>query len=201
MPKPQFNISSLSPLFAYLKKQQENSKTRGVIEITITLFVISFFLFFAIKPTSETISKLLGDIKTKQILTTKMKSKIDQVIVAQDNYSQIQEKYYLVEDALPSIPNYSDAYNQLSYALLQSNLKLDKFVFTQSDKNFFTTKIATSSSFASSLNLISNLLNSRRIFNMSSLTFSQEDQSNSNGQINLSLPLEIFFYKYDNAKK
>lgn len=201
MAKTQFNISSLNPLFAYLKKQQENEKTRGIIEITITLFIISFFLFFAIKPTSETISKLVGDIKSKRILTTKMKSKIDQVIVAQDSFGQIQEKYYLVEEALPSIPNYVDAYNQINFALSQNNIVMDKFSFNQPDSNYFTLKISTSSSFSSGLSLIENLFKLRRIFNLPTLTFSQDEQIDSAGQINLSIPLEILYFKPTNAKK
>ena len=57
--------SRLTPLFDYIKKRQENRKLRKTFELAATFILISFFLFFAIKPTALTISALIGDIKSK----------------------------------------------------------------------------------------------------------------------------------------
>lgn len=193
MPNQQFNISRLSPLFEYIKKQREIEKNRRLFEIAFTFILISFFLFFAVRPTILTISALVGDIKSKQILSTKMSAKIDQVITAQDNFSAIQEKYYLVEDALPSAPNYAEAVNQIDGLTSQNSIFLDKIAFTQSEKQFFSTKISTSSTFTSSLNLVSSLLNNRRLIDISEVTFTQNKDTQSLQKISIDIPLTIYF--------
>ncbi len=195
------SISKLSPLFEFIKKQREIEKSRHLFELIVTFSLITFFLFFAIRPTLFTISTLVGDIKFKEILSTKLTTKIDQIIMAQDNFATIQEKYYLVDDALPSTQNFLQAKNQVDQVSSQNNLILDKISFAQSDKNYFSTQISTSASFTSSLGLITTLLNSRRVIDIPSLTFSQDKDSQSNNQINLILPIDIFFWQNQNEKK
>ncbi|MFA7301402.1 MAG: hypothetical protein WC069_03765 [Candidatus Shapirobacteria bacterium] len=200
MPNPQFNISSLTPLFLYLKKQQENEKSRRIVELSITFLLISVFLFFAIRPTALTISTLVGDINSKRVLTAQLKTKIDQVITAQDNFSTIQEKYYLVDTALPSNPNFVNALKIVDAATTQNNVFLDKISFAQSDNNFFTSNIATSSSFTSTLGIISSLFANRRIVDIPQISFTQDKDTQSNGQINFIIPIDIFFWN-NNEKK
>jgi hypothetical protein len=70
---PSINIfSKINPLISYLSKQRENNKFVKSIEISATFILISFFTFFAIKPTLLTISRLVGDIKAKEILVKVM---------------------------------------------------------------------------------------------------------------------------------
>ncbi len=198
MPKLQFNISQLSPLFVYLKKQQEIEKNRRIFELAITFVLISFFLFFAVRPTILTISSLVGEIKSKEILSSKMKSKIDQIITAQDNFSLAQEKYYLVEDALPQNPNYVNAFNQIDTITQQNSINTNKMIFIQSEKNYFTTKISTSSAFLSHLNFIDSLFHGRRLINVSQIVFSQNKETQAKGQVNISIPIDIYYW--DNNK-
>ena len=96
--------SRLTPLFDYIKKRQENRKLRKTFELAATFILISFFLFFAIKPTALTISALIGDIKSKELLSREMRNKITEVISAQDLFSQVQERYSLVDSCLPALP-------------------------------------------------------------------------------------------------
>lgn len=201
MPNLQINVSKLTPLFVYLKKQQEIEKNRRIIEMALTFALISFFLFFAIRPTVLTISALIGDIKSKELLSSKMKRKIDQIITAQDNFAMVQEKYYLVEDALPSSPNFVDAFNQIDSNLQTNGINLDKISFAQSDKNLFSTQVSTNSSFSSSVNIISSLLNLRRLVNISQITYSQNKESQAKGEVNFALPIDVLFWQKQNEKK
>ena len=169
MPNLQFNISKLSPLFKYLEEQRQVKKNRKIFELSITFGLISFFLFFAVRPTLLTISALIGDVQSKKVLSTKVKAKIDQIIIAQDNFASIQEKYFLVEDAFPSQQNYVGAMNLVDSATSQNNITLDKINFTQSEKNYFSTQISTSSSFMSTINLIDNLSHARRLLDISQM--------------------------------
>lgn len=201
MPNLQFNISSLSPLFEYLKKQRETEKNRRVFEIAITFILISFFLYFAIRPTVLTISTLIGDIKSKEILSKKMTTKIDQVITAQENFSAIQEKYYLVEEAMPSTPNYVGAKQQVDNISSQNDILQDKILFAQSDKNYFSTQISTSSSFTGSLNFLTTLLHVRRLIDIPQINFDQTKDTQSMGKVKITLPIDIYYWSNNNEKK
>jgi len=172
VPNLQSNISKLTPLFDFLKKQREIEKNRKVFELSITFAIISIFLFFAIRPTFLTISTLVGDIKSKELLTSKMKIKIDQIITAQDNFSQVQEKY--------SVKN---------------NVNYDKLTFTQSDKDYYSTKISTRTSFSSGVNLLSSLFNLRRIINIPQIVLSKDKDTMIQSQINFSVPIDIYYWK------
>lgn len=201
MTNPQFNTSRLSPIIEYIKKQKDIEKNSHMIEIGVTFFIISFFLFFAIKPTVLTISSLVGDISSKNILTQKMKTKIDQVITAQDNFSQIQEKYFLVEEALPSSQNYVETINQILSISSPNNIFFDKIVFAQSDKNYFSTQISTSSSFSSGINFLASIFQSRRLINTSQISFTQTQETQESGKIMFSFPLDIYYWQNQNEKK
>lgn len=197
----QFNVSRITPLFEYIKKQREIEKNRQIFELFTTFVLISFFLVVAIQPTIFTISNLVGDIKSKELLTTNIKNKIDQIINAQDKFASIQEKYYLIEDALPSSQNFADAFSQIDSLSSRNNIVLEKVNFIQSDKNYFSTQISTSSSFSSSLDLVSSLLQNRRIFDISQISLFQDKNSQSMNRINFSLPIDIFFWNNENEKK
>lgn len=201
MENQQFNISRLNPLFEFLRKQRQIEKNRHIFEIGITFFLISFFLFFAIKPTALTISALVADIKSKEILSNKMTTKIDQIISAQNNFSLIQEKYFLVEDAFPLSPDYVNAVTQIDSISNQSQLLLDKINFVQSDKQFFSTQISTNSSFNSSLTFLDSLQKNRRLFGINEIMFLQDKNTQSQGVIRFSLPIDIYYWNTTNEKK
>jgi hypothetical protein len=191
----QSNISKLTPLFDFLKKQREIEKNRKIFELSITFAIISIFLFFAIRPTFLTISTLLGDIKSKELLTVKMRTKIDQIITAQDNFSQVQEKYYLVQEALPETQNFVSAFNQIDSNSVKSDINFDKLTFSQSEKDYFSTKISTRASYSSSIALLTSLFNIRRIINIPQVVFSKDKDSQLQNQINFSIPIDIFYWK------
>ena len=191
----QSNISKLTPLFDFLKKQREIEKNRKIFELSITFAIISVFLFFAIRPTFLTISTLLGDIKSKELLTVKMRTKIDQIITAQDNFSQVQEKYYLVQEALPETQNFVSAFNQIDSNSVKSDINFDKLTFSQSEKDYFSTKISTRASYSSSIALLTSLFNIRRIINIPQVVFSKDKDSQLQNQINFSIPIDIFYWK------
>lgn len=130
-----------------------------------------------------------------------MTAKINQVITAQDNFSAIQEKYFLVEDALPSTQNYADAMIQIDTLSSQNDIILDKLSFVQSDKQYFSTQISTSSTFASGLKLLESLFNNRRLLNISQVSFVQNKDTQPFQKINLNLPIDIYYSQIQNEKK
>lgn len=191
--------SKMSPLFAYLQKKRENQKLVRLVEIGSTFFLISFFILFAIKPTFLTISALIGDIKAKEILSKELKSKINDIIVAQDLFSQVQERYSLVESSLPLNLRLYQANAQILGSTTKYQLTPDKINYSfAKDQNYYSVNINTNSNFASALSMVSDLLKNRRLIDIDKLTFAiNEDEE---GKINLTMPLRIYYWK-DNVKK
>lgn len=191
--------SQISPLFAYLQKQRDNQKVIRLLEIGGTFFLISFFIFFAIKPTFLTISALLGDIKAKELLSKELKTKINDVIMAEDLFSQVQERYYLVESSLPSNPRFFQANSQIVSLSQNHQIFLDKVDYLVQDSDTFSTNISTASSYLSAISLVSDILNNRRLMGLDGFTFSTNKDNNGRA-IDINLPLKIYFWQND-AKK
>jgi len=194
------NISSrINPLFVYLQKQRENQKTVKIFEISGTFLLISFFIIFALKPTFLTISTLLGDIKSKELLNKELKTKINDIIVAQDLFSQVQEKYSLIESSLPNNPRFYQANSQILALSQNHQVLLDKINYQVSDSNYFSTSISTSSSYLSATSLISDILQNRRLMKLDQFTFSVE-KNDSSQKININIPIKVYYWP-NNAKK
>lgn len=186
--------SQIKPLFAYLQKQRENQKFLQSLEIGATFFLISFFAFFAIKPTLTTISSLVGDIKAKELLKTELKGKINNVITAQDLFSQVQEKYALVESSLPNNPAFFQAALQINSNLINNQISPGKINFAVNDNKTFSANISTSAAFPIALSLLDNLSQNRRLISFNNLVFSVGKNEDQSQKINLLLPLTFYYW-------
>lgn len=200
-------------LYDYIQKQYENRRFAKYIEIGATFFIISFFLLFAVRPTVLVISALVGEIKSKELASTQMKAKIDKLIVAQDIFSQVQEKYALIESALPSRPNYSAIAKHVNGSLIESQLPTSQinFSFAKADSRQATLLPTSVSSYSIStsikgnypaiLTAIDKLLNSRRLIDIKTITLStskdtsKDTETETNqGQVNASIAPVIYYW-------
>ena len=177
-------ISRIKPIYDYLKAQQDNEKALKTMEISATFILITFFVVFAIRPTVLTISSLVGEIKSKQLLKTKLNQKINDVIVAQDLFSQVEGRYNVVNSSLPDHPSFYDSYNQIRYST-DSNISLKPLSFdvnsvnqspySNSNLKTYSTNINAIGPFNSSISLIEKLLSNQRLINVSSISFRNVD--------------------------
>lgn len=209
---PDIITSNTKALLEYLKKQQENQNFFKSVEIGATFFLISFFLFFAIRPTLITISSLIGENKSKEILSTQMRSKINDIILAQDNFSKVQERYSVIDNSLPDSPKYSNASVQLNAAAQQSSLDLGKINFNvdnqEADKNNpnlgnYSVSINTRGYYPSIIDFLAKILNNRRIVDFTDITLSNSTDRNgeqalnatSDSRVNLNFSANLFYWK------
>lgn len=198
----------LQPLYQYLRQQAENKKSFKYLEIGATFFLIAIFLFTAIAPTATAISKLIGDIKSKEILENKLKAKINSIILAQDNYSLMQENstYQVIESSFPSRPRYYQSALVFSSGSKESNTSLNKLTFdpTKKDmssltdqKQLYGVNALTQGEYRSSLDMINKITNNRRLTDIESIQLSQLDKkeksSSSSAFINLNLSTSLFY--------
>lgn len=83
-------------------KQRQDFK--AFLELILTLATVSFFAFFALKPTILTVIELLKEIDTKEKTVEKMNTKIQNLQQAQTLYVQEETKIKLLETAIPDNP-------------------------------------------------------------------------------------------------
>lgn len=85
-----------------LYKRKED--LRMFLEIILSLFAISFFSIFAIRPTFLTISTLLKEINSKKETVTKMDTKIKNLQTAQKILDQESLRIPILELSVPAFP-------------------------------------------------------------------------------------------------
>lgn len=200
----------LQPLYQHLREQSENKKYYRYLEIGATFFLIAIFLFTAIAPTATAISKLIGEIKSKQVLEKKLKSKINSIILSQDNYSLMQEnsKYQVLESSFPSRPRYYQSALAFSSSSQLSNTSLNQLSFdpkkvdsltaiSDNPKKLFGINVSTQGEYRSSLEMINNIANNRRLTDIETIQLSQlekkEKSSSSSAYINMNLSTSLFY--------
>jgi hypothetical protein len=179
-------ISRVKPLFDFLKKQRENQKFIERMEIASTFALISFFMFFAIRPTALTISSLLGDIESKKVLKKELRSKINDVIQAQESFSEVQERYHVINNSLPDRPSYYQAAYQVQKTGELLGINIDKITFNLSDSQGstmpdvqpYTISLDIDDDFMSSTRLISDIIGNQRATEIKLINFGQLPKEN-----------------------
>lgn len=197
-------LDRIRPLYQYLRKQAENKKAARYFEVAGTFIFITFFLFLAIKPTALAISSLVGEIKSKELANQKMKARINNIIQAQDSFAQAQEKYSILESGFPSNPNFYQAAVNFSTIAKDSSLKINQLEFDLSQENekdkkdsqikTFKINFSSTGQYQSAISFIKELLNNRRLVDISSIQFSQPKDSNTvtgSSIININLDADI----------
>ena len=107
----------------------------------------------------------------------------------------------MVESCLPALPHFSQATSQIEGLLTQRSIEFSKLDFQIKESQYFSTSIATASSFISGIELVASLLQNRRLLEIPSLGFSVDKESASSRQVSLNLPLNIYYWKDQSREK
>jgi len=186
----------LQSLYKHLRIQAANKKFLKYLEISATFLLIIVFLIFAVFPTIITISALLGDIKTKEATLVQMNTKINNVIKAQESYSNIQNKYDLIESSFPSNPNFYKSASSLTSSFKDNSIKVTRLSFDLNQQNTPVVKdtkdekyilsINGSGQYSDILKMVKQFLNNRRLVDLNKIQISKSsDVSNTTLNVNL----------------
>ena len=96
-----------------LKEYNEKPSLKAYLEIFLSLFTISIFGIFAIRPTVITIGKLIREIQAKEKTIVTMKGKIENLKSAQEIYNKEKDKIELAKMAIPDSPSPQDIIRQI----------------------------------------------------------------------------------------
>lgn len=108
---------SLEPLF-------KSKDTQAYTMVIMSLFTITFFGLFAIKPTLKTITSLQRQITDKGYLNQKLDEKINSLILAQESYQEIESDLPFIYSLLPDSPNFPSLLRKLEILTVQHNVSI-----------------------------------------------------------------------------
>ena len=197
--------TSQSSLVSYILEKRKERQFQQTAELTFTFVFICFFVFFAIRPTVLTITGLIGEIKAKKEVSLDLKKQINTIIEAQNVYSQIQSKYYLIDSSLPQRHSFYQASNQVLGVSNQSGLILEdlSFNFTEDrdDKTpHYTYSLNAPIDFTNVSTLLTGIHQNRRLMKVQSIIIEPviaEDQvmptSSSSNQVTLKVNTKIYY--------
>lgn len=205
------NWFQLRPMYSYIRKQAENEKFLKYLEIGGTFSLIAIFLFFAIMPTMTTIFSLMGDIKSKETFIKKVDLKITNVLKAQEAYSRVQEKYSLIEDSFPSLPQYYNGTANLATVFRDSSLNINQINLNldedkNNNKQFFKSyqiNVNGEGQYSSVMDMIKKILSNRRLIDATNIQLSQLNSNNQTGSnnIKISFSSNLYFLPQINDQK
>ena len=104
----------------------KNTKTASYFTITLSLFSLSFFGLFAIRPTLITAVSLVKEVSDLKQLSLDYENKISSFITAQSEYEKIRDSIPLVDSALPQYSNFPGVVKMIEQIALRNEIAVNQ---------------------------------------------------------------------------
>jgi len=190
--------------FTDIRRFYRLKKVRVYTEIVLSILTVSFFLFFAIKPTVITITGLIKEINDKKMVVQKLEEKISNLNLAQQEYLLVQNDLYLVDQTLPEDPQISVLVRQIEGLCSKTGVSLEGVQYSPLDikskifKNEpqpIEIKLVVSGDYQNLKNFLYSLDNFRRIFKIDSFGFKTSKEGE---KLTLSISGKTFYLQKTN---
>lgn len=178
-----------------------SKKTASYFTLTISLFTLSVFGLFAIRPTLITAISLMKQVSDLRRLYVDYENKIGSLIRAQSEYEQIRGDIPLIDVALPGNAYFSKLAIAVEKFAKQENFNINQFQIdpvpisnppaTGKLYDYGFTLVGTGS-YSSISSFLNHLVNWQRIINIKSLEFAQTGGTAS-ATLRLSLKAGTFY--------
>ncbi|MDP3998441.1 MAG: type 4a pilus biogenesis protein PilO [bacterium] len=122
--------------FRYFVDLRTLYKKKEIVVYTsliLSLFTITFFGLFALRPTLVTVAGLIKETQEKGAINKKLQSKIDNLTQAQQNYSKLGASVEILNQAFPKEPELSSLIYQIEILAQKTNIQLLSLNFTPVD--------------------------------------------------------------------
>ncbi len=181
----------------FLGQYRENEQAWAYTETALTIFLVAVFIFFAIRPAIITVTGLLSEIRAKEALVLKIRTKINSVVQAQDTYAQVQSRHEVLDSFLPDTPRYTHTAAQVQGTSQDTNSNVSQISFTipnekeesrrKKTQNTTQSKVVpvifstnTTTSYQNLLNFLRSITQNRRLITPEEFTLSQPKEGLKN---------------------
>lgn len=192
-----------------------NPVTRVSFELFLTVGLILFLGFFAIKPTIVTMSDLLKEIETKKELDNNLTKKIAALQTAQSEYIKVEPQIDLLNYAIPEQPQIILSTKLIEKIAAESKVVIKSLniselpddidpntPFSQKSKQSVNISANISGDYVSIRQFVEALRNSRKSFVIESIVFAlEEDRGNKKLSANVTIEAPYFGIEVAEKKK
>ncbi|KKS98231.1 MAG: hypothetical protein UV73_C0003G0173 [Candidatus Gottesmanbacteria bacterium GW2011_GWA2_43_14] len=166
----------------------KNSKTASYFTITLSLFCLSFFGLFAIRPTLITAVSLIKEVNDLKNRNLDYENQISLIIRAQSEYEKVRDGISLIDLALPRNADFTSLSRGLEESALANGFNINQLqidsapISTLSEKqklqkmNFI---LIGNGSYENIKNYLDDILNWQRIITLESLDIAHEGGTSS----------------------
>lgn len=112
-----------------LRNYQKSPTQRSYTELGLSLLLIIIFVFFALRPTFNTVVELRTKLKEGRQANEALDKKIQSLSLAQGNYNRVEGKLELLDETLPKEPKILDFLNHLKRLAQQNEVSLESVTF------------------------------------------------------------------------
>lgn len=127
-----------------LRNYKKSPTQRSYTELGLSLLLIIIFVFFALKPTFNTVVELRTKLKEGRQANEALDKKIQSLSLAQGNYNRAEGRFELLDKALPKEPRVLDFLNQLKQLAQQNEVSLGSVTFRGQEETAVETYITLS---------------------------------------------------------
>lgn len=192
--------------FVNINQFYRQKKIRVYTGIVLSIFAVSFFIFFAIKPTLVTIAGLMKEIDDKKVITEKLETKINALASAQREYQNVESDLYLVDEALPQDSQVSFFIKQLEALARKSGVAIEGVQINQvalkesapaDGSQSISFSIAAFGSYQNLVSYLQTVSSLRRIITIESFAIMTPKEDQKEKALRLTLNAKAFFMKGD----
>lgn len=192
------------------KPVREKSKSFAPTIAAIALII--FFLLTAVRPTVIEITGLMAEIKARRELNDKLEKKIQQIVTAQQNYTQIYDRLYLLNQSLPGDPQFASLAKRVEAERVDQQLGLtglnyntitltgDTLKTKKEQRDSFTFSTEMSGNYPEIKSFLSQLFHHRRPIYVEDLEISlvnqKEEETAVEKPLDISLTGQVFYYSH-----
>ncbi len=178
-----------------------SKKTASYFSLTLSLFTLSFFGLFAVRPTLITAVSLIKKVSDLRQLYIDYENKIGSLIRAQTEYEQVRDDLFLIDEALPTNSSFSKLAKTVEKYAVQENFLINQFQIdpvpisnpSPAGKLYdFGFTLVGTGNYTSISSFLNHLVNTRRIVNIKSLEFAQAGGTASS-MLRLSLKASTYY--------
>lgn len=188
---------------------------RTSVELLLTLLTVSFFAVFAIRPTVDTIARLVADIKTQKDIQKTLDEKIVNLKKAQATYNAESNRLVFLDQGMPRGPFPDLLVRQLEGLAGQTGVSLSALGTgktqllgknTQSDVQAkktepqFEVSFTVRGEYKKILSFLEDLENLRRLVNITSISVSKNLKVGEENTIILTVGAQVPYYQSDKTK-
>lgn len=176
-----------------LTKALSNFYMKPVARVSLELFLsvaaVLFFALFAIRPTLLTMSDLIKEIEDKRKLDDQLTQKIASLSSAQGEYLRLENRLYVLNDALPDDPRLMDVIKTIERIASDRNTAISFLTVNEvpdiptepinsetAKRQQLTVALTLNGDYMSIRQFIEDLKNTRRTFIIDTVIFSLSEE-------------------------